>query len=144
MMEGLELMEQGDFVLAFYDSLPRVSVGQVVELREKTVTIRPFNAPGEPADELMSFPLSAVAPLEAYVTEQPSGFLQKGTVVLQSANGSLQLAELVHDLKEGETLPLVRLYVGPRNGDLTGLVTATPLKSIIRPEEFLRRRNHAG
>jgi hypothetical protein len=128
----------GDRVLVFGNSLPRVLVGEVVESDERTTMVRLFDRHGILTESSESFRSSDLRPLSDYPRKDlPPGVLfGREEVVLQSVGGIFQLAEVLHDVKNGDVLVMLRLYVGPRD-NITGVVTPTPVGSIIRPGDFL-------
>ncbi|HET6276983.1 MAG TPA: hypothetical protein VFE16_13720 [Candidatus Cybelea sp.] len=126
-----------DIVVVYYDALPRISIGKVIEC-DNAVRVRLFLESGELSNVEETASVDAIVPITRFSSgDPPLGLaLSKGSVVFQSVGGIFQLAEVLHDVPEGETLATLRLYVGPRESP-QGLVTPTPLDAIITPHQFV-------
>lgn len=132
------MVSPGDRVIVFGESAPRVTVGQVVEGDERTASVRLFDRHLKLSPTAESFRLSDLRQLSEYPRKDlsPGTLFAKDEIVLQCIGSIFQLAEVLHDVKTDDALATLRLYVGER-GNITGVVTPTPVDSIMRPADFL-------
>lgn len=130
--------QKGERVLC-YSGPSAVQVAEVAEVDGATVQVRTFSEPGKQSGEQMTFPKDAVRPLQDVVAKElrAAGVLfAKGELMLQKVQGGYQVVSTEADIREGDAVPLVRIYM-PHGTTVMGASMACPVDALLDPADFL-------